>query len=400
MACDLHREAMRPSSPSLSVSDLSFARSAPWRDKLSLLLESTGDGMCGIDMEGRCIFANQAAARLLGRDAGAMLGCNMHALMHHTHADGSHYCIDDCPIFRAFWQGQPCRIDTEVLWRADGTSFPAEYSSYPIVEDGVVRGAVVTFVDISDRKRAEALLRQTNADLERRVADRTRELTEALAQLRELSAHAHAVREDERTRIAREIHDGLGSLLVALKLDVDWMARRVTTDPLQHKCRAMGGLIDGAVDEIGRIITDLRPSLLDHQGLLAALEWQFQEFAAATDLACDWHLSVDPDASIDDNDACATAVFRIFQEVLSNIARHARAQCVGVEVRCDAHGLRIVVSDDGVGAAGSAFAAPRAYGVRGMRERARHFGGDVEITSTPGAGTEVSLTMPWTPAAS
>jgi len=385
--------------PAMLASDLSLARSAPWRDKLSLLLESTGDGMCGIDMEGRCIFANRAAARLLGREPEAMLGCNMHELMHHTHADGSHYCIDDCPIFRAFWQGQACRIDSEVLWRADGSSFPAEYSSYPIVEDGAVCGAVVTFVDISDRKRAEALLRETNADLERRVADRTRELTEALTQLRELSAHAHAVREDERTRIAREIHDELGSLLVALKLDVDWMARRVATDPLQEKCRSMGGLIDGAVDEVGRIITDLRPSLLDHQGLLAALEWQFQEFAGATDLACDWQIVVEPGTSIDDNDACATAVFRIFQEVLSNIARHARAQCVGVDVRCNAQGLRIVVSDDGVGAAGTAFAAPRAYGVRGMRERARHFGGDIEISSAPGAGTRVVLSMPWTPAA-
>ena len=207
------------------------------------------------------------------------------------------------------------------------------------------------------------------------------------------------MREDERTRIAREIHDELGSLLVALKLDVDWMARRVATDPLQDKCRAMGGLIDGAVDEVGRIITDLRPSLLDHQGLLAALEWQFQEFASATDLACDWQIVVEPGTSIDDNDACATAVFRIFQEVLSNIARHAHAQCVGVDVRCNAQGLRIVVSDDGVGAAGTAFAAPRAYGVRGMRERARHFGGDIEISSAPGAGTRVVLSMPWTPAA-
>ncbi|MFX5714051.1 histidine kinase, partial [Acinetobacter baumannii] len=92
---------------------------------------------------------------------------------------------------------------------------------------------------------------------------------------RQLSAHAHSVREDERTRIAREIHDELGSLLVALKLDVNWMAKRVThLDPVARKCEAMSRLIETAVDTVGRIITDLRPSILDHQGLIAALEWQ------------------------------------------------------------------------------------------------------------------------------
>src|SRR6185369_15008039 len=180
------------------------------------------------------------------------------------------YAECDCPIFNAFRRGLPCRIDDELLWRADGSGFPAEYSSYPVIERGEVRGAVVTFVDITQRKQAQAALERNRTELESRVAERTREL-------RELANHLETMRETERKRIAREIHDELGSLLVALKMDVNWLGRRVLVqDDLAAKCRRMGGLIDTAVDKVGRIITDLRPSILDHQGLWAALEWQAQ----------------------------------------------------------------------------------------------------------------------------
>ena len=151
------------------------------------------------------------------------------------------------------------------------------------------------------------------------------ELSAALTQLRELSAHSHSVREEERTRIAREIHDELGSLLVALKFDVNWMQRRLdNNEALALKCQSMARLIEGAVENVGRIITDLRPSILDHQGLLAALEWQISEFRDSTEIACESriHIAAGVDAP---GGALATAVFRIFQEILSNVARHARA---------------------------------------------------------------------------
>ncbi|MBA4176582.1 MAG: histidine kinase, partial [Leptothrix sp. (in: Bacteria)] len=234
-------------------------------DRLTLLLESTGEGIFGIDMDGRCTFVNRAAAQMIGLGTDMVLGRNMHELIHHSHADGRHYPECDCPIFNAFRRGLPCRIDDEVLWRADGSRFPAEYSSYPVIEHGEVRGAVVTFVDITERKRAEELLKRTNDELERRVAERT-------GQLRDLANHLETVREAERKRIAREIHDELGSLLVALKMDTHWLGRRVGEQPaLVAKCQGMGRLIDTAVDNVGRIITDLRPSILDHQGLWAAL---------------------------------------------------------------------------------------------------------------------------------
>jgi PAS domain S-box-containing protein len=370
---------------------------------LALLLESTGEGIYGIDRAGCCTFVNRAAAQMLGYRTEEVLGRNMHQLVHHHHADGRDYPECDCPILNAYRRGLSCRIDHEAFWRADGSRFDVEYSSYPVVADGVVSGAVVTFVDITERKaaqqalqRAKQALERTNDELERRVADRTQALTGALSQLRELAAYLETVRESERTRIAREIHDELGSLLVALKMDVNWVSRRVEDRPaLSAKCSGMGGLIDTAVDKVGRIITDLRPSILDHQGLWAALEWQAQEFIDRFEWAADLRVVVAAGV-LPPQGGQAIAVFRIFQEMLSNVARHAQARRVAIRITVDSPPgpvLLIEVRDDGVGATAAALQAPRSYGVMGMRERAGHHGGRLTITSVPGAGTSVRLLM-------
>ena len=371
-------------------------------DKLStLLLESTGEGIYGVDLAGRCTVVNRAAAQMLGWRTDEVLGRNMHDLIHHTRPDGAHYAECDCPIFNAFRRGLPCRIDDELLWRADGSSFPAEYSSHPVIEDGEVTGAVVTIVDISERQAARQLLQRHHDELERRVAERTHEL-------RELANHLETVREAERTRIAREIHDELGSLLVALKMDVQWLERRVGRPPAQGagashnelpaKCQRMGGLIDTAVDKVGRIITDLRPSILDHQGLWAALEWQAQEWLAAAADEVEGQLSFHVAAGVAPPEGgLAIAVFRILQELLSNIARHAHARHVSIRLDVDAPPepvLYLEVRDDGVGTTHEVLDAVRSHGVRGMRERAAHFGGELVIDSAPGRGTVVRLVMP------
>ena len=378
-----------------------LAADAAWNARLTLLLESTGEGIFGLDLDGNCSFINRAGAAMLGYRTEEVLGRNMHQLMHHTHDDGRHYPEADCPIFNAFRQGLHCRIDSEVLWRADGSAFSAEYSSHPVRDAGVVQRAVVTMVDITERKHAEALLHQARDELERRVAERTAELTRALAELRELSAYLETVREQERTRIAREIHDELGSLLVALKMDVNWLEKRIADRPaLSAKCRGMGRTIDAAVDNLGRIITDLRPSILDHQGLWAALEWQAQEFIETSELRADlqFHVAagVAPLAG-EAGDRWAIAVFRIFQEVLSNVARHAGATSLAVRLYVDDPPrpvLHLEVRDDGIGADPAALAHPHSYGVMGMRERAGFFGGTLAIESAPGVGTCVRLRMP------
>jgi signal transduction histidine kinase len=157
----------------------------------------------------------------------------------------------------------------------------------------------------------------------------------------------------------------------------------------------MGQLIDTAVDKVGRIITDLRPSILDHQGLWAALEWQAQEFIDRFEWAADLRVVVAAGVAPPQGGQ-AIAVFRIFQEMLSNVARHAQARRVAIRITVDSPPepvLLIEVRDDGVGATAAALQAPRSYGVMGMRERAGHHGGRLTITSVPGAGTSVRLLM-------
>ena len=389
----------------MTANVLNVPAGAPWQHRVGLLLESTGEGVFGVDLAGDCVFINRAGAEMLGYTAEEVMGRNMHALTHHSHADGSHYRDLECPIFNAFRNGVPCRVDAEVFWRRDGSAFAVEYSSHPIVEGAHVHGAVVTFIDITDRKRAADELQRAHDELERRVALRTQELSQALAQLRELSAYSEQVREEERTRIAREVHDELGSLLVALKMDVNWLHKRLgeqgerspeAADGMRHqmrcKCQNMSRLIENAVDNVGRIITDLRPSILDHQGLWAALEWQAQEFAQSAELALDWRMAVPAGLCLPD--ATAIAVFRIFQEMLSNVGRHAQASAIDVVIEIAVGHLRLQVRDDGVGATRQALEAPTAYGVMGMRERARQLGGALHIASEPGAGSCLQLQIP------
>ena len=376
-----------------------------WRDPLGLMLASTGEGVFGVDLDGLCVFINPAGARMIGLEPAQVLGRNMHELTHHAHADGTFYPQEACPIYNAFRQGQACRIDSEVFWRHDGSSFPVEYSSSPVFDQGQVRGAVVTFVDITERKRAQQALHEANSELERRVAERTRALEAALQQLRDLAARAEAVREEERTRIAREVHDELGSLLVALKMDVGWLDKRLSEQPhtdgeqAQHmrarmrgKCQNMGALIERAVVNVGRIITDLRPSILDHQGLWGALEWQAQEFVQSAELSLTWRLEVQDDRALPE--PMAMAIFRIFQEMLSNVGRHARASRLDVDIVEREGWLHLMVEDDGLGALRQAFESSQAWGIMGMRERARHFGGVIEIDSEPGRGTCMRLSLP------
>ena len=385
---------------------LAGAGQAALRDMLSQLMESTGEGIYGIDLDGRCTFINRAGAAQLGYAPAELLGQNMHELAHHSHADGTHYPEEMCPIFKAFREALPCRIDSERFWRKDGSAFAVEYSSYPMVEtdavQGTVQGAVITFVDISARRQAEEALRQAHAELEQRVCERTRELSDALRQLRELSAYAHRVREQERTRIAREVHDELGSLLVALKMDVGWLDKRLGELPgrssdeaqsmrerMRGKCQNMSHMIESAVDNVGRIITDLRPSILDHQGLWAALDWQAHEFVQSAELDLGWEMDVLGAAPLPE--PSAIAIFRIFQEMLSNVGRHAQASRVAIVIRAQALEISITVQDNGKGAKASAFEAANAYGVMGMRERARPLGGSLKISSQIGLGTRFHL---------
>lgn len=217
------------------------------------------------------------------------------------------------------------------------------------------------------------------------------ELKSSREQLRLLLAHLQSVREDERTQISREIHDELGQSLTALKMDLSWMIKRLGKDqgPLWEKARLMSKLIDMNIQTVKRISAELRPGLLDDLGLTAALEWQAEEFKKRTGIKCE--VSVLPEDMELDRDV-STAIFRIFQETLTNVVRHAKAKKVRASLKNKDDTLMFQVKDDGKGISEKQISNPRSIGLIGMRERVHSFGGRMEITGDK--GTTVTVTIP------
>lgn len=364
---------------------------AAWRRQLEMLLESTGEGIYGIDLRGRCIFINGAGAHILGYTPDEVVGRNMHYLIHHSYADQRLMHVHDCRIFKAFRQGRGERVDDEVLWRRDGSSFPAQYASYPILDHETVVGAVVTFSDISQRKRIERELQSTQALLERRVDERTTELRTAHESLRRLSTHLSTLREEERAHIARNIHDDLGASFTALQLDLNWLRRQLAGNPVLHAhVDRMLDVTQTAMGATRRILNDLRPVVLDHLGLWAALETLLQDLQTRTGLDCRY-LCPPATESLRLGASAEIAIYRIVQELLTNVQRHAQAGLVNVSVHWQAGVLTLTVEDDGVGMALSE--QRHTFGILGMRERARAIGGELTLDSAPGAGMRARLLL-------
>jgi signal transduction histidine kinase len=220
-------------------------------------------------------------------------------------------------------------------------------------------------------------------------------------QLRDLTGHIESALEDERTGIAREIHDELGQSLTALKMDIAWIARRasegpeaMTRDALLDKLRTMSSLADEVIGQIRRISAELRPGVLDDLGLVAAIEWQAQEFETRTGIRCTLEASGGDGSDAGIERSLSTAVFRVFQEALTNVVRHAQASTVAVRVDVGAETLSLEVIDDGVGISPDSAHNPRSLGLLGIRERARRLGGTASIAPTKPGGTRVALAMP------
>jgi PAS domain S-box-containing protein len=211
-------------------------------------------------------------------------------------------------------------------------------------------------------------------------------------QLRDLTSYLQTAREEERAYIAREIHDEFGQSLTALKMDLAWLTKRLADRPrLAEKASTMSDLIDSTIQTVRRVATQLRPGLLDDLGLAAAIEWQAQELAERTGINCELYLG-DEDIVLDRD--LATAVFRIFQEMLTNVARHAEATEVQVELEEGPDKLVLIVRDNGKGITPGQISDPHSLGLIGMRERARSWGGDVIFQSVPGQGTVITVRVP------
>ena len=228
------------------------------------------------------------------------------------------------------------------------------------------------------------------------ITDRTRmetELKRSREQLRSLSARLQQIREEERIRIAREIHDELGGFLTVLKLDLEALGKEApdASPSFRQKQASITKTILAAIGSVRRICSDLRPSVLDHIGLTAATEWQVEEWQAKTGIRCTMMSSLD-DERIDPGRA--TAAFRVLQEALTNVARHAAATSVQVRLWTDAGRLRLEVHDDGRGIAPATVADSTSLGLLGMKERVFSFGGSVDIFPGPDRGTTVDVSIP------
>lgn len=216
-------------------------------------------------------------------------------------------------------------------------------------------------------------------------------LKESEDKLRRLAAHLISVREEERAHIAREIHDELGQVLTGIKMEVGWLQKRLKEPALLEKTDSMSKLIDSTVQTVRKIATGLRPEMLDDMGLVAAIGWQAKDFQKRTGIRC--RVKLPPETTKLDIDVATTA-FRIFQEILTNVARHSRATRVDIDLGVTDEQVSLEVHDNGVGIAESDLHGRKSLGLLGMHERALLFGGEVSITGSPGHGTRVAVTIP------
>ena len=260
-----------------------------------------------------------------------------------------------------------------------------DYIVKPLVPE-ILKSKISVFVELYIK----------NAVLIREIADR--KLAEERSRkseenLRALAAHLQSVREEEWTRIAREIHDELGQSLTGLKMDLTWVVNRLPGDQrvLAERMKSMFGLIDGTIQSVRKIASRLRPEVLDQLGLTAAIGWCAGDFRKRTGIRC--KLSLPSDTLILDHER-STAAFRIFQELLTNVARHANATRIDVAMRVDSGALVLTVEDNGRGIAESAIEDSKSLGLLGMRERVLPFGGAIEIAGVRDKGTKVRVCIP------
>ncbi len=303
-------------------------------------------------------------------------------------------------------------FESEIYYGEGKRMWIAEHALAIRDAEGKLTGFQGTTIDITDRKRAEEALHKAHDELERRVAERTADLAttnEALQaevaersrveeNLRALSAHLQSVREAERTRIAREIHDDLGQMLTAVMMDLSWLEDKLSKprdvaarNNLTEKVVAMSKLVGKTMDTVRTIAAELRPGILDELGLKAAIEWQCRDFHKQTGIKCDLTTELE-EIALDRQSA--TAVFRILQESLTNVLRHAKASVVTLKLGLQGDTLVLKIKDNGRGITEAEIIDAHSLGILGMRERATMFGGMVDIKSLDGDGTCVTVRMP------
>lgn len=340
--------------------------------KYRTLMEEASDGILTYKPEGKIIEGNRRLCEMLGYSHEELLRFNVKDLVPPEDLALRPIRFDDLSA------GETLITERRVI-RKDRTILPVEISG-KMLPDGMLLGIVR---DIRERKRTDEELRQSRR------------------QLRALSAHLQSAREVERTHLAREIHDQLGHSLTSLKFELSWIKKRIIDNENEvklpevvDKIQSMTQLVDSTIKTVRKISTELRPGILDELGLIAAIEWQANEFQVRTGIVCECDLDsleVVPDADR------STAIFRIIQEILTNVARHAQATLVHISGRSLGDDLVINVADNGKGIKKKELLNSSSLGILGMRERALFLAGDLSVQGLREKGTLVTLKIPLAP---
>jgi len=272
-------------------------------------------------------------------------------------------------------ESMPDHFEMSII-RKDGTEVPIELTSAYTIYRGK-RANVAYISDITERKQVED------------------ELKVSREQLRGLAGYLESVREEERRKIARKIHDELGQMLTGLKIDLSWLAKGLPEEQalLFEKTRSMSKVIDTTIQAVKKIAVELRPGVLDDLGISAAIEWQAGEFEKLAAIKCEF--SSNPKDIILGQES-SIVIFRILQEILTNIIRHACATRVNISLKEEGSSIVLKVRDNGVGISNRQITNPKSFGLISMRERVRPCGGEIKISGSPGKGTTVVVVIPRT----
>lgn len=345
-------------------------------NRLRAVLESAMDAIITVDESQTIVFFNTAAERIFLCPRSDALGSRLERFLPARFRDAHAGHIREFGAIGASSRRMGGQAVVLGL-RTNGEEFPVE-SSISQVASASGRLFTVILRDITDRLRAEHALQRSREEL------------------RDLASVSHDAREQEKSRIARELHDELAQALTALKMDISWLSERLPADgAYRPKLQSMQNLLDTTVAATRRISADLRPLLLDDLGFSPAVEWLASNFSQRSGIACEFAAN---SSDIDLPDPQATAVFRMLQECLTNIARHAKATQVEINLERDEKEIAVSVRDNGCGFDSSAPRKSNSFGILGLRERANLLNGQVIITSSPGNGTLVDIRVPLTPA--
>jgi signal transduction histidine kinase len=254
-------------------------------------------------------------------------------------------------------------------------------------------GLLLTAVAAAALVRSQRQREETAAELKRQHDELKSQFDVQTAELNELARHLQHVQEEERARLSRGLHDELGGILLSARMDVTWMQRHAAEDDAEVKKRLerLKQVLDQGIELKRRVVEELRPTLLDTMGLVAALRWQSEETCRRADLRCTERF---PDEEPQFNRAGAIALFRVVQEALANVAKHARASEVDIALELTDRDVVVTVRDNGAGAAQTDLTRPRSHGIAGIRHRIQVLGGRLDISSASGQGTTVRATVP------